>query len=113
VPVNGAPFVPLVPSVPRAPLQTYAVEPAASVIAAPPAGQFASPEASCETVGLVPLPPAGPTGPGAPWLPLAPKLIAVSNVALQRCLSGSMIRIVPTFFSMHAWYVPSASGIAA
>jgi hypothetical protein len=35
-------------------LQTYAVDPAASVIAAPPAGQFESPVESGATVGLTP-----------------------------------------------------------
>ena len=47
-------------------LQTYAVWPAASVIAAPPAGQLASFGSSCTTVGLAPRRRAFPDRPSGP-----------------------------------------------
>jgi len=54
VPEKDSPFVPL---------QTWAVDPSTPVIAAPPAGQPASPGWSCATVGLTPAAPGSPFGP--------------------------------------------------
>ena len=59
------------PSAPFWPLQTNAVEPLASVIAAPPVGQCESPGDSWATVGLTPAVPGAPAAPVCPcWFQL-------------------------------------------
>ena len=54
------------------PLHTYAVLPVASVIAAPPAGQWGSLRSSCATCGLDPSLPGAPGAPGVPGSPRWP-----------------------------------------
>jgi hypothetical protein len=67
----------------ESPLQTYAVEPAASVIAAPPAAQCELPAASGVTVGLIPL------------VPVWSNVISVSTLVLTRTSGGGNLAAGP------------------
>lgn len=83
-------------------MQTYATWPAASVIdAPPPVAQCVSPAGSWATVGLE------PSAPGAPGWPFWFHVICDSRVVqwLSSELlgpDGSISRIVPVAFSLHA-----------
>jgi hypothetical protein len=77
----------------------------------PPLAQFALPTSRGSLVTLTPSRPFAPFAPlvpfvpfvpGSPFAPFALNVICDSSKALQRCVAGSMIRIVPILFNMHA-----------